>query len=295
MKKVIRYGFISSYKNLAMYFKKMASKGYMISDVSRSEHFFDKVNPKDLDFQVTIFNEYDLLIYGDREKHIKKMKKNGWKYVLKNDKMIVFCKPSGKDVLCHSDNDKQQYEMVKSIWNRDRSNRMRILAGALLLFLTNIYDFEFPLIYISNNFMKIITLLAAFLVLSPIICKTPYWIWKNKENISEGKELYHYKRNTDKFFDFYMYIGIPAMIILKWLLIMRSSPGEDKFKVMAMVALLVPVIAFVIFYRSKFFGSIKSKYTKYAVFLTALAICFISAVFLAFFFIMVDHQYSMGI
>ena len=294
MKKVIRYGFISSYKNLAMYFKKMAIKGYMISDVSTGEHFFDKVNPKDLDFEVTIFNEYDLLIYGDREKYIKKMKKNGWKYVLKNDKMIVFCKPSGKDVLCHYVKDRQQYEMVKSVWNRDRSNRMRILAVALLLFLTSIYDFEFPVIYISNNFMKVINLLAVFLVLTPIICKTPYWIWKNKDNISEGKELYHYKRNIDKFFDLYVYIGIPAMIILKWVLIMGISPGENKFKVMTTVALIVPIIAFFLFYRSKFFCSIKSKYIKYAVLFAAVAICFISAVFLAFFFLMIDHQHSMG-
>lgn len=295
MRKVIRYGSISSYKNLEIYFKEMASKGHMIGFISTSDHFFDEVKPKDLDFKVTIFNEYDLSIYGDREKYIKEMKKNGWKFVLKNDKMIVFCKPSGKDVLCHCVKDRQQYEMVKSVWNRDRSNRMRVLAGALLLYVTNIYDFEFPVIYISNNFMKIVYLLAAFLVLTPIICKTPYWIWKNKENINDGKELYHYKRNTDKFFDLYMYIGIPAMIILKWVLIMGSSPGENKFKVMATVALLVPIIAFVLFYRSKLFSSIKSKYAKYAVLFAAAAICFISAVFLVFFFLMVDHQHSMGI
>jgi hypothetical protein len=47
------------------------------------------------------------------------MKKKGWEYVLKNDKMTVFCKKTSKEISSQCDNDIKQYEMVKSVCNRD--------------------------------------------------------------------------------------------------------------------------------------------------------------------------------
>ncbi|WMJ77719.1 MULTISPECIES: DUF2812 domain-containing protein [unclassified Sedimentibacter] len=130
MKKITRYGSVSSYKNLASYFKEMAGKGYMISFIYAGYYSFDKINPVELDFEIIIFNEFDLSIYGNREKYIKDMMKKDWKYVLKNDKMIVFYKKSTDDI-CNCDNDRQQYEMVKSVWNRNKLKKFLKETGII--------------------------------------------------------------------------------------------------------------------------------------------------------------------
>jgi hypothetical protein len=281
MKKAIRNGSISSYKNLEIYFKEMACKGYMISSVRPGQHIFDEINPKDLDFEVTIFNEYDLLIYGDREKYAKEMKKNGWKYVLKNDNMIVFCRKATGDILCYENNDRQKYEMVKSVWNRNiHKNISKILLG-LVIYGMRFYDLEFPVVFISNNFMKIIMLLITVLTFVPLFLKTPYWLFKNRKNISKGNELYHRKKSTDKLLDLYMYFVVPIILIIKMIII--TSAMESKVSTIMSLAFALPWIAFVLFYNSNFFCSLKSKFIKFSICFAALAIWFVSMIVLAFY------------
>lgn len=284
MKKAVRYGAISSYKNLAIYFKEMASKGYMISSVSTGEHFFDEVNPKDLDFDITIFNEYNLSIYGNREKYIKDKKKTGWKYVFKNDKMIVFCRNADNDTLSVLENDKQQYEMVKSVWRRNFSpkNIITVLIG-LVLFGVRMYDFEFPVTFISNNFMKVFVPLTTFLVFAPVFGKTPYWLYKNKRKVSEGSKLYHRKQSTDKLLDVYMYFVVPAIIILKWLLLIGS--GDYKLKSMMFVVFIMPAIVFVLFFNSRYFRSLESKIIRYSIYVAVVVVYFFSIIVLSYFVI----------
>ena len=271
MKKIVRYGSVSSYKNLASYFKEMASKGYMISIIYAGNYFFDIVNPVELDFEVIIFNEVDLSIYGDRKKYIENMKKRGWKYVLKNDKMIVFYKKSTEDILCHCGNDIQQYEMVKSVWNRNKFKKISSILVALFLYVINIYDYEFTKMYISNNFMKIVVPLIAFIIFVPIFGKTPYWIYKNKKNIYKGKKLYHRTKTTDKLLDLYLYsvlyFVLPIIIIIKWLQFFGG--GDYKLKAMILIILFIPVITYVIF-NSNYFRPLKLKRIRFAIYFAVL-------------------------
>lgn len=281
MKKVIRNGAISSYKNLETYFKEMAGKGYMISSVRPGKHIFDEINPKDLDFEVTIFNEYDLLIYGDREKYVKDMKKKGWKHVLKNDNMLVFCRKSTGDILYHDNNDRQQYEMVKSVWNRNiHKNISKILLG-LVIFGMRFYDIEFPVVFISNNFMKLFMLLIIVLTFVPVFLKTPYWLFKNKKNIIKGNKLYHRKKSTDKLLDLYMYFVVPIILIIKMIII--TGAMDSKVNTIIYLAIVLPWIAFALFYNSNFFYSLESKFIKFTICFAALAIWFVSMIALAFY------------
>lgn len=272
MKKIIRYGSVSSYKNLASYFKEMAGKGYMISFIYAGYYSFDKINPVELDFEVIIFNEFNLSIYGNREKYIKDMMKKDWKYVLKNDKMIVFYKKSTDDI-CNCDNDRQQYEMVKSVWNRNKLKKFLSILIALFIYVINVYDHEFTKIYISNNFMKIAIPIIAFIILAPIFGKTPYWLYKNKKNIDKGKKLYHRTRTTDKLLDLYLYtvlfFVLPILAITKWL--QFFSGGDYILKAMILVILIMPVIAYVIF-NSNYFRPFKLKRIRFAIYFAALLI-----------------------
>lgn len=284
MKKAIRYGAISSYMNMARYFKEMANKGYMIAYISTSEHFFDEIKPKDLDFKVIVFNEDETSIYGDRENYIKEMKKKGWKFVLKNDKIIVFCRKPGQDVMSSVDYNKQ-YEMVKSVWNKNRTRNILTIIIGLILYGIRMYDFEFPIVYFNNDFMKIFMPLIAFLVLLPVLGKTPYWLYRNRRNIRNGKKLYHRKKSTDRFLDLYMYIGIPIILIAKWLLILGIK--DDKTTAVMFLVFALPWIAFVRFYYSNFFISIESKFIKCVICFVAFATWFFSVLAVGFYIAMV--------
>lgn len=286
MKKIVRYGSVSSYKNLASYFKKMASKGYMISFIRTREHSFDIVNPVELDFEVIIFNEFDLSIYGDRKKYIENMKKKGWKYVLKNDKIIVFCKKYTEDTLCHCDNDRQQYEMVKSVWNRNKFKKISSILIALFIYIFNVYNHEFTKIYISNNFMKTVIPLVIFIIFIPVFGKTPYWIYKNKKNIYEGKKLYHRTKRTDKLLDLYLYFVLyfvlPIIIIIQWFLLFGG--GDYIGKAIILITLFIPTIAYAIF-NSNYFHPLKLKRIRFAIYFAVLLIYLFLVYMVGYYFV----------
>jgi len=285
MKKIIRYGSVSSYKNLASYFKEMAGKGYMISYIYAGNYIFDIVNPVELDFEVIIFNEFDLSIYGDREKYIKDMKKKGWKYVLKNDKMIVFYKKFTEDI-CSCDNDIQQYEMVKSVWNRNKLKKFSSILIGLFIYVSNVYDHEFTIIYISNNFMKIVIPIIAFIILVPIFGKTPYWLYKNKKNIRKGKSLYHRTNRTDKLLDLYLYtvlfFVLPILIITKWL--QFFSGGDYIAKTLILIILYMPLVSYVIF-NSNYFRPFKLKRIRFFIYFAVVLIYLFLVYMVGFYFV----------
>lgn len=285
MKKIVRYGSVSSYKNLASYFKEMAGKGYMISYIYAGNYIFDTVNPIELNFEVIIFNEFDLSIYGDREKYIKDMKKRGWKYVLKNDKMIVFCKKITEDIV-YNDNDRQQYEMVKSVWNRNKFKKTLSILIALFLYLINVYDHKFTKIYISNNFMKIVIPIIIFIIFVPIFGKTPYWLYKNKKNIYEGKKLYHRTKITDNLLDLYLYsllyVVLPITIIIKWLQFLDG--GDYKPKAIILIILFIPVISYAIFNGNNF-RNLKLKRIRFVIYIALILICLFLVYMLGYYFV----------
>jgi len=51
----------------------------------------------------------------------------------------------------------------------------------LSIYVSNVYDYEFTNVYVSNNLMKIVIPIIAFIVLVPFFGKTPYWLYKNKK------------------------------------------------------------------------------------------------------------------
>lgn len=282
MKKFARYNSISSYENLASYFKDMAKKGYMISYIHNGNHYFDEITPAELDFKVVIFNRFDLSIYGDRKKYIKDMKIKGWEYVFKNNDTIVFYKKSSKKISNQLSNSKQQYEMVKSVWNRKiQKNILKFLIG-LVIYGSLIYRIEFPAIIINENFTKLFMILTDFLILIPILTKTPWWLFKNKKNIRIDKELYHRKKYTDKLLDIYMYFIIPIIIIVKWLLVFK----DQDYKKLGLVFLVVfmPVIAY-IFFESKYFQPYKLKPIRFVFYFVAILFYLFSAYIMVFYFI----------
>jgi hypothetical protein len=260
----------------------MAKKGYMISYVHNGDHYFDEITSADLDFKVVIFNKFDLSIYGDRKKYIKDMKIKGWEYVFRNNETIVFYKKSSKKILNQLGNDKQQYEMVKSVWNRKiQKNILKFLIG-LVIYGSLIYRIEFPAIIINENFTKLFMILTDFLILIPILTKTPWWLFKNKKNIRIDNELYHRKKYTDKLLDIYMYFIIPIIIIVKWLLVFK----DQDYKKLGLVFLVVfmPVIAY-IFFESKYFQPYKLKPIRFVFYFIAILFYLFSAYIMVFYFI----------
>ena len=282
MKKLARYNSISSYVNLASYFKDMAKKGYMISYIHNGYHYFDEITPAELDFKVVIFNKFDLSIYGNRKKYIKDMKIKGWEYIFRNSETIVFYKKSSNKTLNQLGNGKQQYEMVKSVWNRKiQKNILKFLIG-LVLYGSLIYRIEFPAIIINENFTKLFMILTDFLILLPILTKTPWWLFKNKKNIRIGNELNHRKKFTDKLLDIYMYFIIPIIIMTKWLLVFK----DYNYKKIGFVFLIlsIPLIAY-IFFKSKYFQPYKLKPIRFVIYFAVLAIFLFSVYIMGFYFI----------
>jgi len=282
MKKLARYNSISSYVNLASYFKDMAKKGYMISYIHNGYHYFDEITPAELDFKVVIFNKFDLSIYGNRKKYIKDMKIKGWEYIFRNSETIVFYKKSSNKTLNQLGNGKQQYEMVNSVWNRKiQKNILKFLIG-FVIYGSLIYRIEFPAIIISENFTKLFMILTDFLILLPILTKTPWWLFKNKKNIRIGNELNHRKKFTDKLLDIYMYFIIPIIIMTKWLLVFK----DYNYKKIGFVFLIlsIPLIAY-IFFKSKYFQPYKLKPIRFVIYFAVLAIFLFSVYIMGFYFI----------
>ncbi|MCH4888055.1 DUF2812 domain-containing protein [Acidaminobacter sp. JC074] len=134
-KKKLRMIYTSELKLLEERYEKMAAEGWMIENVTGAFDKFQKCQPAELDFSVTLFQAELPVDYPNKDKHDlyqEFCEDSGWKHVCHNNLFHVYCKSKDNHVVAiHTDAKSEYSSLFKGFL---RSEAMLIVLLMLQIF-----------------------------------------------------------------------------------------------------------------------------------------------------------------
>ena len=194
-KRVISFASIMDYKNIEKYFEKMAARGWLISKIGKIFYIFEKIEPRDIDFNVSLLYEntpYDYpddTPYNDYEDLCRE---SGWEPCFRNDIFQIFYKEKDAEALPIHTDSSEEYRIVKSIYMKTEMFSIFMFAYFIFMGVYNVRRFNYEDL-LSN--LSIFSLVFPFFVgIMFLTMALPAGIWfaVNRRNAREGRELYFF-------------------------------------------------------------------------------------------------------
>ncbi|WBW99343.1 DUF2812 domain-containing protein [Oceanirhabdus sp. W0125-5] len=188
---------ITEYKSLEKYFENMALKGWIMKEFKKGMMIFEECEPRDLDFNVSLFYNTTPFDYPDNEKdseYRELCEESGWTYCASNQLYQVYYKEKNQEVVpIHSDSIEEYNIIKKTYMKTEFISLIALLPMIVVLFWSNSNLGYRDLLSNSGIFGIILPYMLLILV---IVMHAPNVIWliKNKINLSKGNEL-HFKSN----------------------------------------------------------------------------------------------------
>lgn len=191
-KKVIKFTSITEYKILEEYFDNMAAKGWILKEFKKSMMLFEETEPRELNFNVSLFYNTTPFDYPDHEKeneYRELCEKSGWTFCASNQLYQVFYKEKNNESgPIHTDSS-EEFSIIKKTYMKTELISMLALLPIVCLGFFQVFNFNYEDI-LSN--VELFNIISPFFLLMIIISTHVYsifWLIKNKINISKGKEL----------------------------------------------------------------------------------------------------------
>lgn len=194
-KKKIIFASIMDYKNSEKYFEKMAAKGWMISNIGKMFHIFKKIEPKDLDFNVSLFYKTSQFDYPDDtpyNDYENLCKESGWDLVFSNNIYQIFCKEKDSEALPIHTDSSEEYRIVKSIYIKTELFTVLLFLYMMFMGFNNIRKFNYEDILSNLSIFSLIFPFFVGIMFLTMIIPAGIWLLINRRNAMEGRELYFF-------------------------------------------------------------------------------------------------------
>jgi len=239
MFKISKFTSQISYKNLAIYFSKMASKGFMIAIVDKKYHYYTKISKQNLDFKVIIFDEK----YINKENYINEMESIGWNVVCRNSYLLVFSKRNDEDIQAIEIEPDLEYKMVKSSYIQNEIVDFILISIALIFSV-------FKIFVIGEMFTPSVLLsLPLFFMALAYILKTAIWFYINYDNAITVTKLFHYEYHTEKVLNTLMIISFLIWLSSNTFLFFNTNYDFSINSIYASIYLAFPGLLLVWYYN----------------------------------------------
>ncbi len=196
-KKRLKITSITEYKSLEEYFKNMASKGWMIKEFKKGMMVFEEIEPRNLDFNVSLFYNTTLFDYPDHEKdseYRELCEESGWTFCASNQLYQVFYKEKNHEAVpVHTDSN-EEFSIIKKTYMKTELISMLVLLPAIWLNFSNVLNFSYEYILSNGGLFNIISPFFLLIIILNINIYPVIWLIKNRLNISKGQEL-HFTNN----------------------------------------------------------------------------------------------------
>ncbi|MCM1988334.1 DUF2812 domain-containing protein [Oceanirhabdus seepicola] len=192
-KKRIKFTSITEYKILEEYFEKMAAKGWMLKEYKKSIMVFEEIEPKELDFNVSLFYNTTPFDYPDHEKdneYRELCEESGWTFCASNQLYQVFCKEKNQEAIPIHTDSSEEFTIIKKTYMKTELISMIALLPIICLGFFHILKFDYEDILSNGDLFNIISPFFLFIIIISTHFYPVFWLIKNKSNISKGKELY---------------------------------------------------------------------------------------------------------
>ncbi len=151
--------FVTEYKNLENYLGKMAASGWMLNELRKGSLIFERIEPKEYTFNVSLFYHTTPFDYPNEEKdrdYRELCEDSGWIFCAHNQLLQVFYKPKDRETLPIHTDPREEYAIIKKIFTKTEL----IIAPCIILFLLmgimNIHNFSYENL-LSNSSLTSLT------------------------------------------------------------------------------------------------------------------------------------------
>jgi len=253
IKKVKNKVSIVNYKALEPYFTEMASKGWMFSEFQKTKLVFCRTEPKDIDFNISLFSDKSVFDYPKEtevieKEYIETCEECGWNFCAKNGIYNVFYKNVDVEATPLYTDSEEEYRIIKKVFMKTEFMLIWIL---LLMCYVGMMHFS------SFGYETLLNNLLLFSFVSPIVMVVAIlyylsfsfiWFVKNKRNLKNGDSLQFQSFKTVKcrynIYIFMLRIYIGLLII-------------------TMISSKIPINFLFIGFMPAILGLIVGKYCKY--------------------------------
>jgi hypothetical protein len=194
-KKIIIFASIMDYKNTEKYFEKMAAKGWMISKIGKMFHIFKKIEPRELDFNVSLlyktsqFDYPDDIPYNDYEDLCRE---SGWEPCFRNDIFQIFHKEKDAEAMPIHTDSSEEYRIVKSVYIRAELFSIIMFAYLMFMGFYNIRKFNYEDLLSNLSIFSLVFPFFVGIMFLTMIVPAGVWFFVNRRNAREGRDLYFF-------------------------------------------------------------------------------------------------------
>lgn len=190
-KRVIWITSITEYKTLEKYLEKKAAMGLMLIEIHKSSLVFKKTTPRNLTFNVSLFNSTKVFNAPDHnEEHYYRSlcEDSGWKFCSGNEIFEVFYKEKNKDAIPIYTDSREEYDIIKRIFLKTDFIFMIIMM--IVIFNSfNALEFRYDSLFSNIKLFSIVN--PFFLLAFGLLLFVPSIIWfiVNKYNVLKENKL----------------------------------------------------------------------------------------------------------
>lgn len=257
IKRVISFASIMDYKNTEKYFEKMAAKGWMISKIGKMFYIFEKIEPREIDFNVSLLYEntpYDYpddTPYNDYEDLCRE---SGWQPCFRNAVYQIFYKEKDAYAMPVHTDSSEEYRIVKSIYMKTEKFSLFMFAYFIFMGFYNVRRFSYEDLLSNLSIFSMVFPFFVGIMFLTMALPAGIWFAVNRRNAREGMELYFFSEKT--IFIKRTIYNITMFIYVSFLLFGIFGSFSDGY---VMLAALMPVTLAIMvgIYCSKRFKTVK--------------------------------------
>ncbi|MCT4563177.1 MAG: DUF2812 domain-containing protein [Maledivibacter sp.] len=184
---------VTDYKSLEVYFEEMAAKGYMLVEGKKGKFTFEKCEPKDLDFNVSLFYPHTMFDYPDEEKSMdfrELCESSGWTYCTSSQIYQIFYKDKKAVATPIHTDSSEEYKIIKNTFMKTEFISMIMMLIIIGTSLNSAIRMTYESLF--SNAMLITIITPVFLILAALSIYLPKLIWfiRNNAKAKKGEDLY---------------------------------------------------------------------------------------------------------
>lgn len=184
---------ITDIKNLEAYFQKQMKKGYMIKKINRIFMTFEKCEPCNMEFSISLFMPHSMIEYQDDKEKIEFLQlaeNTGWEFACSTEFYLVFCKEKGNPINPLYTESETEYAAIKAVFKKsDLIGIIIILLYVLIVTPMFWIDFSYTSLLSNSLLMMIIIPIVFFIILVCGPLSALIMIIKNRKNARQNEPL----------------------------------------------------------------------------------------------------------
>jgi hypothetical protein len=199
IKKVFSFASVMDYKNTEKYFEKMAAKGWMLYEIGKMFYKFKKIEPSELDFNVSLLYENTPYDYPDDrpyKDYEDLCRESGWKPCFRNNIYQIFYKEKDVDAMPIHTDSSEEYRIVKSIYLKTEASSVLVFAYLMFMGVNSFSRFNYEDLLSNLSIFSLVFPFFAGIMFLTMIVPSGIWLVVNRRNAREGRELYFFSEKT---------------------------------------------------------------------------------------------------